>query len=263
VGGGQRKKTVPTPVAAKRFVVAARRGGFGGGSAPWGKLPMRRPVAGDASPLSASRPGISKPVSIVGSGTVKKAMARVKLTAMPKSAGGHGQPSNVTKNAATAVSTASPREAGGQGVSAGSMHMSNGKVAAKRGTSAESVGTPSWMQRDSLGSSESANLMASSSRPKASASPPGSFIASVAFAGAAWNSPGALDEMGGAWLVGRAIRLWSEEENLWLYGIVTAYDGREDAVDSTGKTGPACILCSEKRTILISLKGSKVMFYAL
>ena len=106
-------------------------------------------------------------------------------------------------------------------------------------------------------------MIASSARPKASASPPGSFTASVAFAGAAWHSPGALDEMGGAWLVGRAIRLWSEEENLWLYGVVTAYDGRQDAVDSTGKTGPACILCSEKRTILVSLKGSKVMFYAL
>lgn len=194
---------------------------------------------------------------VLGSGgTVQKAMARVKLTATakPKAAAvgdatlgssRHLSEASDAMSGARASASAVPvpavprlalkRVAGGQGVAGGN---------------AESVDAP-------LRSAEAAKIAASSAVPSTETEP-GSFVASVHFRGASWHSPGVDEKAGGAWLVGRAVRVWSEEETLWLFGLVTAYDGSNDAVDSTGKTGPTHVVAAEKRSILVSLIHSKV-----
>ena len=80
--------------------------------------------------------------------------------------------------------------------------------------------------------------------------------------GRRWTKPESSSMNGGDWLLNRCVRLWWDEEAQWFPGIVVQFDGRREAVDSHGTTGPVHAIVYEDGRFLENLSTAKWQFDA-
>lgn len=57
--------------------------------------------------------------------------------------------------------------------------------------------------------------------------------------------------------MGRVVRLFSEKERRWLFGLVLAYDARANAMDSEGRKGPVHIISCDTKQLSVNLAQSR------
>jgi len=83
---------------------------------------------------------------------------------------------------------------------------------------------------------------------------------SIPVKGRVWETPVGKHRQGGDWLVGRCIRVYWDAEKKWYPGIVGAYNGQKNAVDSHGNKGPVHDVFYEDGSYLESLETARWQF---
>ena len=80
--------------------------------------------------------------------------------------------------------------------------------------------------------------------------------------GRVWTDPTGNFRQGGAWLLGRHIRVYWDDDRTWYAGVVTFFDASESAQDSHGNTGPVHDVYYEDGSFLENLGTAKWQYDA-